>query len=118
MDEEYLAHYGVIGMKWGIRHDPKRAYSRASKKYTKLKNKADKKTYKAKQATAHTPSRLMRITDVGVARYDRKMRRINAKNASAARAQLKAERWLKNMEREFSKIQVSELPDTNFPWNR
>lgn len=38
-----LQHYGVLGMKWGIRKDPQKAYAKASKKLDKL----DKKTSKA-----------------------------------------------------------------------
>ena len=42
--EEYLAHHGVKGMKWGIRHDPV-ATGRA--RVAKLKNKVQK--YKIKR---------------------------------------------------------------------
>lgn len=35
-DSLELEHYGVIGMKWGVRKDPERAYERASKKLKKL----------------------------------------------------------------------------------
>lgn len=39
----YLAHYGVLGMKWGVRKDPKAAYQKASKKLTKLNDAAFQK---------------------------------------------------------------------------
>ena len=108
-DTEYLAHYGVLGMRWGVRHNPKRTYQKATKKRDKLIQKANKKTDKAKKAVAKTPSRAMRWNDIGIAVYDRKMRSINAKNAKAARAQLKAEKWIKSMEKEFRNIPLSEL---------
>lgn len=41
-NQPYLAHYGVIGMRWGIRHDPQKAYARASTKFKKLAVKSDK----------------------------------------------------------------------------
>lgn len=36
MDNEYLAHYGVLGMKWGVRKDPDRAYSKSIEKLRKI----------------------------------------------------------------------------------
>ena len=110
-EQDYLAHYGVLGMRWGVRHDRRKAYAKATKKKDRLNAKAAKATAKAKKATAHTPSRLMRITDLGIARYDRKMRSINAKNAKAAKAQLKAEKWIKSMDKVFADIPLSELED-------
>ena len=40
--DDHLAHYGVPGMRWGVRHDPQKAYTRASKKFNRLVNKSDK----------------------------------------------------------------------------
>lgn len=42
MDEQYLAHYGVIGMKWGIRKDPREAYRKATVSAEKQRNKIAK----------------------------------------------------------------------------
>lgn len=47
--EEYLSHYGIKGMKWGVQKAKaagnadalSKQYAKASKKLTKLKNKAD-----------------------------------------------------------------------------
>lgn len=35
---EDIQHYGVLGMKWGVRHDPAKAYSKATVKREKLEN--------------------------------------------------------------------------------
>lgn len=45
MSDNYLIHYGVLGMKWGIRKgNYSTTFVKASKKADKLKNKADSKT--------------------------------------------------------------------------
>ena len=40
MDE--LMRYGVLGMKWGVRRNPKRAFIKAQKKTVRLDNKSQR----------------------------------------------------------------------------
>lgn len=42
MNQNELLHYGVVGMKWGVRKDPYKAYSKAVNKRNKLTQKAEK----------------------------------------------------------------------------
>lgn len=49
-EQNALKHYGVLGMKWGVRKDPSKAYSKAVKKKNKLETKAAKTNLKAAKA--------------------------------------------------------------------
>lgn len=94
--DDELMHYGVVGMKWGVRRNPTKAYERASKKMTKLNAKAEKaKVRYGKKAGVH-------LTDFGVA-AERKARK------KSARATAKAILWKKAMDKEFSDVRLSSL---------
>lgn len=41
-DPMYLEHYGVLGMKWGVRHDPERSERRAARRNARLDKRARK----------------------------------------------------------------------------
>lgn len=91
-----LYHYGVVGMKWGVRRNATRAYERASKKMAKLNNKSEKAKIKyGKKAGFH-------LTDFGVAAEKRARKR-------AARAEGKAIKWQRAMDKTFSDKKLTEL---------
>lgn len=98
--QDELAHYGVLGMKWGVRHDPQKAYERASKKLRRLDtraNKAIEKAYK-KQAKADRKANSLFSSERGIAEADEKAR--TAMLESVAKVQ-KARKWLQKMEKVF-----------------
>lgn len=73
-----LQHYGVLGMRWGVRRNPSAAYSKATKKLTRLNNKTNSEYTKLQK-------RKVKTEGTGSARY-RKLRQKQSKY------QLKADR--------------------------
>lgn len=45
--EKFLAHYGVKGMRWGVRKDRSRSYSKDYARARKLRNRARKSSIKS-----------------------------------------------------------------------
>lgn len=54
--KEDIEHYGVLGMKWGVKHDAAKAYSKASAKKIRLENEVAKtrNEYLKKSAKANS----------------------------------------------------------------
>lgn len=74
---QYLAHYGVLGMKWGIRKNPEYSYtSRLTKKYGR---KADKYAVKGKMEKADEYRQMQKRSAVLDKRQEEYARRVTAK---------------------------------------
>ena len=99
-----LAHYGVLGMKWGVRHNPQRAYEKATKKFNKLANKSDKYTDKAGKynykANRQRIGSTHRNAEIARRAYSKGMRYTK-----------RASKWMKSMEKEFSKQSIVALDE-------
>lgn len=99
-----LKHYGVIGMKWGVRRGKTtQAYSKASKKLNRLATKADKAQNKANKKLAKAERAV----------YGWSLRNAQKAKWDAGRAQYKADKrkkraikWLNKMEKAFASTSV------------
>lgn len=98
-NHQELQHYGVIGMKWGIRHDPVKAYSKAIAKQTKLDTKVSKtrdkylkRTAKANRGVSIRYQKKQAKADKKQAKADRKKYGLFTNSTKAAKLQVKADR--------------------------
>lgn len=84
-EPNYLEHYGVLGMKWGVRKDKVKAFNKAGKK-------------------------LKHLTD-NVTKADRRYNkdRSTANYLRAKRTAAKRDKWYEKMQKVFSKIKFSDL---------
>lgn len=108
---EYLKHYGVIGMKWGIRR------GRASKTYAKASKKANKlyaKTERLKRKSDKHMAKGMKyaekyVTSIGYGMSKDSMQKAMKFHRKSEKYRRKADRWVKKMEKSFSGIKYSDI---------
>ena len=107
MNEDYLAHYGVLGMRWGVRKNPGRAYERATKKFNKLSSKSDRAMDKS---AAHKRKGERRAAvGMGSKSRARHARLAGKYKRNAAQFAKRASKWLKSMEKAFANTEYSKL---------
>lgn len=106
---ESLEHYGVKGMKWGIRKDPVKAFNKAGKKLAKLD-----KRYKEHMSDAEYYSYNAREPSSDAGPGYRRGIAVNAVKAQrshdkAAKYAARAARWQQSMSKKISKISMSSI---------
>lgn len=107
--DEYLAHYGILRQKWGVRRfqNYDGTLTEAGKRrYRKLEQLSKDAEDKYKKAVAHTPSRAMRWNDIGIHVYDKKMRKINSLHAKSERAKAEFEKFKESLGDEILKAKI------------
>lgn len=114
-ESEYIEHYGVLGMKWGVHKNPQKVIELANKKMRTLDKKvkdadtkASKKVEKAFESNAKAESAIL---FKGIKRFKASGRSRKASKALAKvqANKLKARKWAQSMDKVFSKAKVSNI---------
>lgn len=99
-----LYHYGVLGMKWGVRRNASKAYAKASRKARKLDSQIVKTDLKAKKA-----ARKSRSWFKDDEQRDYLADEANKLELKAARLRKKAKRWERSMEKTFKNVKMADI---------
>lgn len=106
-----LMHYGVLGMKWGVRRgNTSKAFAKAARKANKLESKAMETNLKSAKLAKKALKKEMRATNEDQAKKAReKQFKANKLKLKSAKLKKKAIKWEKRMEKEFANVKKSDI---------
>lgn len=117
-EKDYLKHYGVLGMKWGVRKNPERAYEKSKTKAVRLKAKSTKADLKLAK-TQHKLDKYQRksnnVLEGDENPYSDKIKNLQNKSKKqtekANKLSEKHTKWVDAMEENFGNIDVDSIPE-------
>lgn len=110
-----LIHYGVLGMKWGVRKNPSKAYARAAKKKNRLETESAKTGLKgAKLQVKATKLTTRAITDRQMKKAMKFQLKANKLNLQSEKLRSKGLKWTAQMDKVFKDYKVERNSDGSY----
>ena len=105
-----LYHYGVLGMRWGVRKNPSKAYAKASKKANRLTEQALKANLKsAKLRKKSLPNLIAPSDSRGYTKAVNAQLKANELEVKSNKLTKKYNKWINAMEKAFSDVKISDI---------
>lgn len=109
-----LMHYGVLGMRWGVRKDASKAYLKALRKKRRIESKSQELTLKSSKKMRKGMRLINKsLTRPKIQKGYNLVGEASELNLKSAKLQKKGNKWVKQMDEVFSEFDIQRIPKGN-----